>query len=384
MCWDERFPLHLPNFMKPCATPSQSSPGVDLAAPLVLDPHMCAVFELSRRLRPAAIPVLILGETGSGKEVVADWIHGAGGARPMVKINCAGLTESVVESELFGHERGAFTGAFQAHKGVFESAHGGTLFLDEIAELPLRTQAKLLRVLEAGEFTRVGSAQATKVKVRFIAATHRDLRDLVARGEFRRDLYFRLNGATLEIPPLRERKSEIVPLAQRFMQGRSDRLERPLELDRSAEVALCEYQWPGNIRELRNVIECAATFCVNSVVTARELTFDRPLCQTRASIPARSVAREAGSSVAGASDFRQLRAESLKFERAHIIDALQVTGGNQTRAALLLGISRRTLTNKLNMHCIGRPRKPKACREEPDTSFRHAPLPTREPAHPER
>jgi two-component system response regulator AtoC len=340
---------------------------------LVLDSAMQRIFALIGRLGPAMIPVLLLGETGSGKEVMADWVHQTSGLsqRPLSKINCAGLSESVVESELFGHERGAFTGAVQQHRGLFEAADGGTLFLDEVAELPLRTQAKLLRVLESGELCRLGSTAVRKVRVRLVAATHRHLPRLVESGEFRRDLFFRLNGATFEIPPLRERKAEILPLSQLFLRRAAQQLGRDgLALHPSAVQALLEHDWPGNVRELRNVMDRAAALTEGALVGVEALALWAAGAiradERDGSSPPRDVAP--GSSTVApppapeppAPERLALKAAVLDFERHQILQALEESNGNQTEAARVLGISRRTLTNKLNLHNVARPRKSSA------------------------
>lgn len=363
------------------------SDDASMSQSVILDPEMRRIFSLIRRLGQSSIPILLLGETGAGKEVVADWVHRSSrlGAQPLVKINCAGLSESVVESELFGHERGAFTGAVQARRGLFECADGGTLFLDELAELPLRTQAKLLRVLETGEFCRLGSTQQRKATLRLIAATHRDLSGLIERGEFRRDLYFRLNGASILIPPLRERPLEIVPLARLFLR-RASRLLGGAErlLDASAERALTEYLWPGNVRELRNVIDCAAALSSEGLVSAPLLTLGRPLHATPtygvpSGVVGSSEQRGKPAETASASGVARLRGEIQSFERAQIVSALEQSHGNQTQAAKLLGISRRTLTNKLNSYGIERPRKPRAPSEARLLLLPHAPRRLRPP-----
>jgi len=264
-----------------------------------------------------------------------------------------------VESELFGHERGAFTGAIQAHEGLFERADGGTLLLDEIGELPARTQAKLLRVLESGELLRVGGSRARKVTVRIIAATHRNLAQMVDRGEFRQDLYFRLNAVTIEVPPLRERLVEVLPLAELFLARCARTIDRPgLELDPHAATALLAHSWPGNVRELRNVIERAAEMSSDTVIgtealglrgATRCVSDERP-CSAQSAPPASPwplAAQEPGN----------IRNEVRAFERARIVAALRSTMGNQTQAAKLLGVSRRTLTNKLIVHGLERRRR---------------------------
>lgn len=327
--------------------------------PLVLDSKMETLFALLARLSSSTLPLLVLGETGSGKEVVAEAVHRRSplAARPLLRINCAGLTEALIESELFGHEKGAFTGAVMAHKGLFEEAHGGTLFLDEVAELPLAAQAKLLRVLESGEFMRVGSTQRRQAQVRIVAATHRHLPRLVERGSFREDLYFRLNAATVHVPPLRERRVEIIPLARLFLRRAAARSGLgELQLAADAEPPLLQYAWPGNLRELRNVMECAAAMATGGVVRASDLRLGQPLFSAAGPRPEQ---REAAPTapVLLEEPGGNMRSQLLKHERGQIVSALEATGGNQTLAARALGISRRTLTNKLDLHGLDRPRK---------------------------
>jgi transcriptional regulator with GAF, ATPase, and Fis domain len=318
---------------------------------------MQRIYQLLERVAPSALPVLILGETGTGKEVLAQRLHqqSVRSQNPLIKINCAGLTESVVESELFGHERGAFTGAVTTHRGVFEAADSGSLFLDEIGELSLRTQAKLLRALELGEFTRVGSTEMRRVDVRFIAATHRDVAQLVARGEFRSDLFYRLNGISIEVPPLRERRTEIVPLAQRFLLQAAQKLKRSEpHLHPSAVALLTRHTWPGNVRELRNVMERAVAVCAGNVICSEVLAVGTSGISALARVQAENPETVAPLHRAPARDIRdQLRA----FERACISNALDETGGNQTQAARLLGMTRRTFTNRLNVLGLARRRR---------------------------
>ena len=226
--------------------------------------RMRALYELARRAAAGNSNVLILGETGAGKEVLAETIHrtSARAGGPFMALNCAALSESVVESELFGHERGAFTGAAQAKPGLLEAAAGGTVFLDEIGEMPLTIQVKLLRVLETRRVLRVGATQPRAIDVRFLAATNRDLDEEVAEKRFREDLYFRLNVITLDIPPLRERPEEIAALARMFLDRLSDSATHPPPALREDALDLLRgYTWPGNIRELRNVIERAFVLC---------------------------------------------------------------------------------------------------------------------------
>jgi two-component system response regulator AtoC len=326
-------------------------------------------------IAPTTLPVLILGETGVGKERLAKEVHARStrASGPMLTLNCAALPESVIEGELFGYEKGAFTGASQARAGLFEAADGGSVFLDEVGELPLATQSKLLRVLENGEVLRLGSRQATKVDVRFISATNRDLRYLVACGAFRPDLFFRLNGMSVTIPPLRKRAGDIRPLAAEFLGIGSRRSGRtPPRLTEEAVRALEAYPWPGNIRELRTVMERAAAFCNESKLTrvhlegvAPEVFDPAPIGEelpvevvAASSLPTLPPKPQPGPSVTVASPRRtDLRDALNEAERERILDALSTAHGNQTRAAQILGISRRTLINKLEVHGIGRPRK---------------------------
>jgi two-component system response regulator AtoC len=298
---------------------------------VVGDPAMVALYEQAARAARAALPILLVGETGVGKDVLARFIHQASPRKdkPFLALNCAAISEGLFESELFGHERGAFTGAQQAREGLFEAAHGGTLFLDEIGELPLATQAKLLRALESGEITRVGSTKPRRVDVRFVAATNADLEKAANNGAFRKDLYFRVNGLTLAIPPLRARRGEIADLARRFMEDASRRMNLPYraEFAPAALEALSAHDWPGNIRELRNVVERAVALSNGNRIGVGDLP----------------------SSVRGGA-----RAPSSK-ER--VVQALAECNGNQTRAAELLGVSRRTLINRMIEYDLPRPRK---------------------------
>jgi transcriptional regulator with GAF, ATPase, and Fis domain len=310
---------------------------------------MASIWRRLEMVAKTPLPVLIVGETGAGKELAADWLFSCSGrGLRLLKVNCAGLSESLVESELFGHVRGAFTGAHAARTGLFEAADGGSLFLDEVGELPLATQAKLLRALESGEVTRLGSNEARKVDVRIVAATHRDLPSRIRAGAFREDLYFRLNGLSIRIPPLRERRGEIVPLARGFIERFSARVARPAPtLALCAETALRAHPWPGNVRELRHTLErCVALLDSDAgCILAEHLELHDQTPETRVSTP-----EQTGRT-------STLRTEWLKLERAEIMSALEQCGGNQKCAAELLGISRRSLTNKLNAHSVPRPRK---------------------------
>lgn len=221
-------------------------------------PAMQEVFERIRRVAPTDTTVLILGESGTGKELVARAVHEQSPRKqaPLIAVNCAAIPENLIESELFGHEKGAFTGAVDTHRGLVEAAHCGTLFLDEIGELPAEAQARLLRVLQEGEIRRVGSTQSRRVDVRLIAATHRDLKRLVEDGEFRSDLYFRLHVMEVKLPPLRERGDDIYQLAERLLERTCKRLNRPpMHFSAEALQSLQLYRWPGNVREMENIIE---------------------------------------------------------------------------------------------------------------------------------
>ena len=301
---------------------------------------MRRVHELAQRAAAGTINVLITGETGVGKELLAETVHRASPRRsgPYVCLNCAALSETLLESELFGHERGAFTGAVQAKPGLLETAARGTLFLDEVGELPLSTQAKLLRVLETREVARLGSVRPRRIDVRFIAATIRDLEAEVARGAFRADLYYRLNGITLTIPPLRSRREEIRPLAETFLRQICRDLGRQPPLLPSASVGHLEaYAWPGNIRELKNVIERAVLLCEGPILETEYMPLERPLTESQK-------LSTSGSNL-------------VQTEKERIIEALAACAGNQSRAAKMLGIPRRTFVSKLDAYKIPRPKK---------------------------
>ena len=392
------------------APPSQPTrPGgpVPSPGPIVLDPTMQRLYALLDVIAPSPLNVLILGETGTGKEVFAEAIH-TGSARadkPFLRVNCAGLSGSLLESELFGHEKGAFTGALQAKSGLFEAADGGTVFLDEVGELPIETQAKLLRVIERGEVIRLGSVQSKRVDVRYVAATNRDVLMFIEQGRFRSDLYFRLNGFSVTLPPLRKRRAEIAPLAKLFG-ARAAR--RAVELTPAAEHALAGYAWPGNVRELKNVIERAVVLSGSSPtidvphLQLPEATFNpeasspgtidpaagtwpppaptypmyphassQPLGLTPAfGVPVAGHPAQAAPIPPGAmpphtsppptgpqTDAASLKAQRESWEKQQVLAALERTSGNQKEAAKLLGVSRRTLINKIEAYGIARPRK---------------------------
>jgi DNA-binding NtrC family response regulator len=296
---------------------------------IVASPAMERALELARRVARSSVAVLITGETGSGKEIVARAIHhfSLRCARPWIDINCGALPEMLMESELFGHEKGAFSGADSAKAGLFELAHTGTLFLDEVGELDPRMQVKLLRVLDGVPYYRLGSQRKTSVDVRVLAATNQDLVESASKGRFRSDLYHRLAEYHIHVPPLRERVEDILPLAEYFLAQHSEHARFTAEAGQTLE----RYSWPGNIRELRNAV-------VNAVIAAREY-------EIRSSdLPAR-VRTPAAVRPAGRND---LRLDGV--ERDAILSALAITDGHHQRAADLLGISRRTLTRKLQVY----------------------------------
>ena len=277
---------------------------------------------------PSEAPVLITGESGSGKEVVAQLIHrwGLRPDGPLVAANCAGLPESLIESELFGHTKGAFTGAVDVRQGFFRAADGGTLFLDEIGELPVHLQPKLLRALESKQVVPVGSDSPVDVETRLVAATNRDLEEAVAGGRFRDDLYYRINVVELAVPPLRHRHDDILPLARRFG---TEFARGPVRLSPHAVQSLLAYSWPGNVRELRNAIERACLLCRGDVIMPEHLP---PKIAALAAHPP----KEGGKA-----------GRLSRVERATILATLEECGGNRTHTAKKLGISRRALIYKL-------------------------------------
>jgi DNA-binding NtrC family response regulator len=330
------------------------------------------VRELVRQIAPGELSVLIAGETGVGKELCAEMIHRLSprAGMPFVKFNCSALVESLVESELFGHEKGSFTGATSAHPGLLEAANGGTVFLDEIGELSLAVQSKLLRVLEERVVRRVGSTQGRKIDVRFVCATNRDLAEEVNAGRFRRDLYYRINGVRIAIPPLRERRSEIVPLSRAF--ASRSRPGAPLALGAEVVAALEQHGWPGNIRELRNTIERAVLMSSGGAIRPSHLVLEpAPIPQAvresqptmpveRISVDRISADRISYETLPGVSlrpSDQSLASEVAELERKRIVETLERFGGNQTAAARALGMSRTTLIARMEEFALRRPRK---------------------------
>jgi DNA-binding NtrC family response regulator len=298
-------------------------------------PGMLTVYKTVAHVAPTTATVLIVGESGTGKELVARAIHAKSprATKPFVAINCGALPESILESELFGHERGSFTGASATKRGLFEEAKGGTLFLDEIGEISPKMQVQLLRVLQEGEIRRVGAAETIKVDVRVVAATNRDLKAEVAAGRFREDLFFRLQVVTVHVPPLRDRRGDIPLLIRHFVARHADRLARPApRVAPEVFEMLGSYEFPGNVRELSHLIERAMLLAREGVITASDL----PPEVTRAWTTQSSSGSGMGSL---ADDWPTLGV----LERRYIDRVLSRTGGNKTRAAEVLGIDRRTL-----------------------------------------
>ena len=333
--------------------PGQAA-ALEAQIPSNLSAPMQQAFSLATRAARANINVLLTGETGVGKEVMAQTIHrlSTRAGQACVALNCAGLSESLIESELFGHEKGAFTGAHQAKKGLFESAQGGTLFLDEIGEMPLSVQPRLLRAIETREVQPVGSLKRRSIDVRFIAATNRNLENELEKGTFRSDLFFRLNGITIAIPPLRERLSELPELAHTFTaHAARENSREPPQISDGAMALLLAYEWPGNIRELRNVIERAVVLCEGDCIETSHLPVDK----MHAVRPAPERRRDGGAPPFYASG-RPPEPEGSS-ERSRIVKALDAHAWNQSRTARALKISRRTLISKLDRLDIPRPQK---------------------------
>jgi DNA-binding NtrC family response regulator len=333
---------------------------------VVADPAMLRLYELIRRLAASELPVLILGETGAGKEnaafAVHHWSRRSGG--PFVAINCASIAETLVESELFGHEKGAFTGAITSKPGLLETAEGGTVFLDEAGELPAAAQAKLLRVLETRRILRVGGTKEREIDLRIVAATHRNLEKEVEAGRFRKDLFFRLGAATVVLPPLRDRRGEVRVLAERFLatacatSGRESMSLAPETL-----VALESYGWPGNVRELKNTVDYVVATATEAVVEPRHLPerLLTALAPPTLPAPGASASPAATPAAAGAPSrppepepeargSLPLAEELRAIERERMAEALRKSGGVKVRAAELLGMPLRTFTFKCKQY----------------------------------
>ncbi len=306
-------------------------------------PQIQELLETIRQVAPSRATVLIEGESGTGKELVARALHqfSPRSRGPFIAVHCAALSPTLLESELFGHERGAFTGAVARHTGRFEAADGGTLFLDEIGEIPPEIQVKILRVLEERRFERVGGRETLEVDVRLIAATNRDLQRMVGEGRFREDLYYRLNVVAITLPPLRERAGDIPLLVDRFLKEFAAENGKPIPtLTSDAMDALMSYSWPGNVRELRNTVERMVVLAKSDRLTVRDLP---PAIREQ-------VRHRSGTSPAFSDDMAASTLSLEEAERRMIMRALESGNGNRTRAAQQLGISPRTLHRKLNAY----------------------------------
>jgi len=355
------------------ARSSERLRGKETPAPVegvvIQDPRMRRVYGLAASAARGAISIIILGETGVGKDVMAQEIHRMSprAKAPFVAINCAAVSEGLLESELFGHEKGAFTGATDAKAGLLETAPGGTVFLDEIGDMPPKLQATLLRVIQSKQVQRVGSVKTRPIDVRFIAATHRDLEGEIAAGRFRQDLYYRLNGITLNIPPLRERRSEILPLVRSFVAQFAREADRPApDISPDAARLLESYPWRGNVREVRNVVERALLLCEGSEILPEHLPIESMAANSIsfaaavAPAPASAPAPATPFSVAGSpEDMARPTAPMgvVEEEKERILRVLAECAGNQTRAAKVLGIARSTLVARLDEYNSPRPRK---------------------------
>jgi DNA-binding NtrC family response regulator len=306
-------------------------------------PAIVRLHELVDTIAGSDAPVLITGESGTGKELVARTLHerGARRAGPFVAVNCAAFPDTLIEAELFGHERGAFTGAIKRRDGRFKAADGGTVLLDEVAELPLQAQAKLLRVLQEGTIEPLGTNTTLRVDVRVISATHRNLKERIAAGLFREDLYYRLMVLDVEIPPLRERRSDVPLLLQHFLQRFAPVGQQPPSISPAALAVLSHYPYPGNVRELAHAVE-------HAIVLSRgrsEIGIEH--------LPSHLVGTPSTSADLASSDLRPLGVALREFEREYLVRALERVGGKRTRAAELLGISRKNLWEKIRAHGIG-------------------------------
>jgi transcriptional regulator with PAS, ATPase and Fis domain len=293
---------------------------------------MRSIFTRIIKIAPTDSTVLISGESGTGKDLIASSIyeHSLRNGKPFIAINCVAIPEGLLESELFGHEKGSFTGAIALKKGKFEIANGGTIFLDEIGDMPLATQAKLLRVLQEKEFERVGGTATIKVDVRFIAATNKNLQKMITEGTFREDLFFRLNVFSIELPPLRERRDDIVFLANFFLQNNG----KEIQLSPQSLQILIGYSWPGNIRELKNVLEQASVLCENGTIEPRNLP---EVLLKQSSMPM----------INNLNGSMPLDEKIGMIEKEIIVSALMKTGGIQIKAANILGINQRSLWHRI-------------------------------------
>jgi nitrogen regulation protein NR(I) len=330
------------------ATPTATSSGARFGI-IGASPGIAELYSILERVADTPTTVLITGESGTGKELVARALHVHSGRkeRPFIKVNCAAIPKELIESELFGYERGAFTGAVSSKPGRFELANGGTLFLDEIGEIPIEMQVKLLRALQESEFERVGGIKTIRVDVRLVAATNRDLKKLIANGSFREDLFYRLNVVPIRLPALRERTADIPLLVEHFLAKFNERLKKRVEgVEPDALEALVQYPWPGNIRELENVVERAVLFCDTQRVRAGDLPHEIRGIPAMANVPLPEADLQAA--LAGEGGLKEhVKVAMSRLEKELVSRALQQTNGNVTHAARLLKISRKGLQLKM-------------------------------------
>jgi transcriptional regulator with GAF, ATPase, and Fis domain len=327
-------------------TPERSPGGI-----IGNSPQVRHLLHLVRKVAASQSEVLILGESGTGKELLAQALHETSprANKPFVKVHCAALSPSLLESELFGHVKGAFTGAHRDKVGRFELAHGGTLFLDEIGDIDLSVQTKLLRVLQEMTFERVGSSEPIQVAVRVLAATNQDLEALISQGRFRGDLYYRLNVISITVPPLRERSEDIPELVQHFLRKYGPRAgKQNVQIDDEALMLLKAFPWPGNIRQLENVVERAVVFAEGPAVTVPDLPPELWEAAGEEDPTLADIDREAFSSPGGG--IRSERAERNRRERERLVRALAASKGNKAEAARALGMARSTLVSRLKKH----------------------------------
>jgi DNA-binding NtrC family response regulator len=313
--------------------------------------NLVQTVELAKRIAPTSAPVLITGDSGTGKELIAYLVHHRSrrAQSSYIKINCAALSDSLLESELFGHEKGAFTGAHVQRKGRFEMAHGGTLLLDEITETPIRFQAKLLRVLEQQDFERVGGNESVRVDVRIISTTNKDLLQEVRQGRFRQDLYYRLSGVRLVICPLSERKDDLSDLVWYFVNLYAREVQRRItKLDPAMMDIFAKYHWPGNVRQLRNVVRTSLILGVGETLSLADVSWLFDELQPLAQQECNDYGASGGKNTHCDSGLGGVSLEQV--ERRAILDTLRQTGGNQTRAAKVLGISDRTLRDRIHRY----------------------------------
>jgi len=331
----------------PCEQEAQADGSREI---FTVDPRMLSVLEMLKTVAKSKASVFIQGESGTGKELIARFIHrhsNRSGA-PFVAVNCAAVPHNLLESEMFGYEKGAFTGAAQRRIGKFEMANGGTLLLDEVSEMDMQLQAKLLRALQESEIDRLGGREPVHVDVRIIATTNSDLKELIAEKKFREDLYYRLNVIPVKVPSLRERKGDINHLSGHFLQKFGTQFGKPaISLSSESRKAIAEYSWPGNIRELENVIERAVLTCPEKDISPCHLSLDGDAVKQRAPEQPHSPVEEIS--------FKNGTLQDM--EKRLIFDTLKEVNGNRTKASQILGISVRTMRNKLNEYKDGSPER---------------------------